>query len=355
MTRRVPVMIGTDPASHGGIASVVRLYRAHGFFDRGPLRYLSTHSDGTRLDKAATAAIALLRVLALAARGRLALVHAHSASRASFLRKSMFLAVGRAVGAPTLFHLHGSEFHLFMEREAGPVLRWWIRRTLERSSAVIVLAPTWQRIIRRIAPGARIMVVPNPVELCPDTSDPGPGESHRVLFLGLIELRKGVFDLVAAVARLATEFPDLKLAVAGAGQLHRLRQVAAMHGVTSRLEILGWITPEQRAQELKRAAVLALPSYNEGLPMALLEAMAAGRPVVTTHVGGIPDVVHHEQEGLLVEAGDIAGLTAALGRLMRDGDLRQRLGRQARLSARAYSVDMVLERVSQIYESLGVA
>jgi glycosyltransferase involved in cell wall biosynthesis len=198
------------------------------------------------------------------------------------------------------------------------------------------------------------MVVPNPVEMCADTSDPLPGESHRILFLGSIERRKGIFDLVTAVARLAPEFPDLKLAVAGTGQLHRLHEVAATQGAASHLEILGWITPEQRAQELKRAAVVALPSYNEGLPMAVLEGMAAGRPVLTTHAGGIPDVVHHEQEGLLVEAGDVDGLTAALGRLMRDSGLRQRLGRQARLTARAYSVDVVLERVSQIYESLGV-
>ncbi len=354
MTDRMNVMIGTDPEGHGGVAAVVRVYRAAGFLDRWSVRYLTSRRLGSPLRKAATAGAAFAELLTLSARGRLALLHAHSASRSSFHRKSLALAIGRAAGVPTLFHLHGAEFEVFFRQEAGPALRWWIRQTLERSSAVIVLSESWRRFVQELAPTARVVVIPNPIVLPAEVPPPDPGDGRRILFLGRVERRKGIFPLVDAVARLAPEFPDLVLAVGGDGELPALRDHVDRAGVRDRVEILGFIGPEDRQRELRRATAFALPSFNEGLPMSILEAMAASRPVVSTPVGGIPEVVRDGQEGLLVPPGDVEALTVALRRLIADPALCGRLGAQGRATVAAgYSTDVALERLSRLYESLG--
>jgi glycosyltransferase involved in cell wall biosynthesis len=353
MNGKTNVMMGTDPGGQGGVAAVVRVYRAAGFLDRWSVRYLTSRRLGSPLRKAAAGASAFAELLGLSVRGRVALLHTHSASRTSFRRKSLALAIGRAVGAPTVFHLHGGEFEVFF-RKASPALRWWIRHTLERSSAVIVLSERWRRFVQEIAPGARITVIPNPVLLPPEVPPPDPVDGRRILFLGRVEQQKGIFALVDAVARLVPEFPDLILAVGGGGDASALRAHVDRAGLRDRIEILGFIGPEARQRELRRATAFALPSFNEGLPMALLEAMAASRPVVTTPVGGIPDVVRHGREGLLVPPGDVQALAAALRTLIADPALCRQLGAQGRATVAAgYSAEVALDRLSRVYQSLG--
>jgi len=345
-------MIGCDSDGRGGIASVVRAYQAAGFLGRWSVRYLTSTRAGSLPQKAGAAAATCAALVGLAVRERLGIVHVHSSSRSSFARKSIFLAIARAGGAVTLFHLHSGEFERFVHG-AGPLLRWWVCRTLARSTGVIVLSESWRQAIHDLVPSARIVVIPNPVEI-PAVAPAPPAECRRLLFLGRADRKKGVFVLVDAVARLVPEFPDLTLVVAGDGDLRALRSHGERAGLGERLEVLGWIDPERRQEELRRAAAFVLPSYGEGLPMALLEAMAAGRPVVATRVGGIPEVVGHEQEGLLVEPGDVPGLTSTLRRLLADAALRGRLGRQARDKVAAgYSREIVLDSLSRLYERLG--
>jgi glycosyltransferase involved in cell wall biosynthesis len=121
------------------------------------------------------------------------------------------------------------------------------------------------------------------------------------------------------------------------------------------LEILGWVRGADKLRQFDRAQVFVLPSYFEGLPMAMLEAMAHGKAIVVSPIGGIPEAVQHEQQGLLVPPGQPAELAAALLRLLQDEALRRRLGEQARLRVQArFSTDVVLQQVGEIYLELGV-
>jgi glycosyltransferase involved in cell wall biosynthesis len=121
------------------------------------------------------------------------------------------------------------------------------------------------------------------------------------------------------------------------------------------LHLPGWIGRSRRGELLRRTAVFVLPSHAEGLPVSLLEAMAAGCPVIASAVGGIPDVITDGVNGLLVPAHDRDALALALHRLLVDRRLAARLGREARNTiARRYTVEQAVERLEQIYSGLGV-
>lgn len=344
-------MIGTAPTTQGGISSVVRALEAGGLFARCGVDYLATHTDGSTWRKLAIAVRAWLAYLPRLLGGRVALLHVHVSSRASFWRKSAFILPTRLLGVPYVLHLHGSEFHLFTERECGPRRRRFIRWVFERAARVVVLSPGWRTWVATQFPKARVQVIYNPVAL--PTACAQPGQSGAVLFLGRLGERKGVFHLIAAAAGLAPAFADLRLWLGGDGAVETARQQAAALGLAERVELLGWVTGADKASRLQRAALFALPSYNEGLPMSVLEAMSYGLPVLATPVGGIPDAIEDGVEGFLVPPGDEAALADRMRRLLADPDLRQRMGEAARRKvARLFSTEVVVPQFEALYAEL---
>ena len=163
-------------------------------------------------------------------------------------------------------------------------------------------------------------------------------------------------DLLVAVALLAPRFPALRLVLAGSGDLAAWRRAARERGIGDRVELTGWLDAGAREAHLARAAVFCLPSHAEGLPMALLEAMAMGRAVVASRVGGIPEAVREGDNGLLVPPHDAPALAAALARVLDDAGLRARLGERARMTvAQHYSTEAVCGRLAAIYNDLAGA
>jgi glycosyltransferase involved in cell wall biosynthesis len=345
-------MVGTALEGRGGVASVVSVLRRHGLFERERVAYVATHREGPRMAKARGALAGFWRTAQLCLLRHPAVVHVHAASHASFLRKSIVLLIARRSGCKTIFHLHGGGFRQFALEESGILKRRWIRHTLERSSVVITLSEGWAQFVHGFAPRAKVAVVPNSVPL-PALASPGQEQPQRILFLGRIEAAKGVFELLAAGARLARDFPGLRLVFGGDGDLAPLRRRAAELGIAERVECLGWLGPAERDAELAKAAVFCLPSHAEGLPMSMLEAMAAGRAVVATRVGGIPETLRDGDNGLLVPARDDQALATALASLVGDAALRERLARRARTTIEQhYSTEVVCGQLSAIYREL---
>jgi glycosyltransferase involved in cell wall biosynthesis len=197
-------------------------------------------------------------------------------------------------------------------------------------------------------------VVENGVPVPADrATNPGDGPS-KVVFLGQLAETKGVFDLIAAAARV-----DIKAELVLAGPEAEAGLAAALHAQAERLD-LGWTlsTPgavqgQEKAALLDAATLFVLPSYFEGMPMSLLEAMALGVPVVCTAVGAIPTVVENEHSGLLVPAGDVSALAEALRRLLSEPELRDRIGRAGReVCAERFGIERAVEKLKSIYAEL---
>lgn len=350
------LMVGTDPAGRGGIRAVVRGYMDGGLLDRIECRYVTTHRYGPPWMKIAAALGGWARVAVLLRTMPSPLVHVQLASRASFWRKSMVCLLARLAHRPYLLHVHGGEFLQFYERESGALAQSVIRAVLARAALLIALSEEWRARLLRICPTARVEVLTNAVALpildgarSPAMSDP------TVLFLGELSRGKGVFDLVHAFAGVCGRVPRVKLILGGVGAVAEVQRLAAQLGIGSRVGCAGWLDTERKRAGLAAATLFALPSYAEGMPMALLEAMSWGLPVIATPVGGIPQLVSSGVNGLLVAPGDTTALTIAMTRLLSDVALRERLGRAARETVAArFSLDATLEQLCGIYRRFGI-
>lgn len=246
--------------------------------------------------------LALSMILAVRRAARRAdLVHAH------WLAAGAICVLARR---PFVLTLHGSGTagrfaDLELARRFPRVVRWIVRR----ARAVICVSEALAEAARRCG-GRDVRTIPNGVRLPVELGD--EAEPAEVLFAGRLSPEKGIPELVAA-----TE--GLNLVVAGDGPLRHLVPDA-----------LGFVPHDELERLYARAAVVVLPSHREGLPLCVLEAMAHGRPVVASAVGGIPELVEDGVTGYLVEPGDVAGLRAAIERLLADPALRRRMGRAAR-------------------------
>jgi glycosyltransferase involved in cell wall biosynthesis len=349
---RVVAMVGTGFETMGGISTVVNGYRSAGLFDRIPIAYVRTHGDGGSMHKLKIAIGGYARFLNILASRRIRLVHIHLSSRASFWRKLPIFSGAKLFRKPVLLHLHGSEFMTFYWKDCGPVRRRIVAFVFNCSDAVIVLSPQWAESIRDITSNPNVEVIFNGV---PVTDRQPLRIDHQgppnILFLGRLGKRKGIYELLDALAAVKGQGTEFRLVAAGDGEIAEVVAKAHELGLSSNVEVPGWIDEHRKGDLLRSADLFVLPSHAEGLPMSLLEAMAAGLPVVCSSVGGIPTAVTDGLEGIIVPPGDINALADALTRLLTDKELRARLGCKAfERAKRDFDVRKSVDRLASLYE-----
>jgi|SRR6185312_9798368 len=354
---RTVLMVGTDLAGMGGIRTVVEGYVAAGLFDEIDCTYVTTHRPGSHWTKVCAALSGWARVAAQLAMLDSPLVHVHLSSRASFWRKSVVCLLARLAGRPYLLHVHGSEFAQFYE-ECSPRAQRIVRDVLTRAALVLALSEAWRATLQGIAPRARLEVLMNAVPLPPlDEAQCREKRQPTLLFLGEVARHKGVLELARSFSRITRAFPQLQLVYSGTGRaIDEVRELTAQLELGDRVKFTGWVEAERKRAQFAAATIFVLPSYVEGMPMALLEAMSWGLPTIATAVGGVPEIITHEVNGLLVEPGDVVALAAAIARLTSDPQLRQRLGGAARATiATRFSLDTAVGRLLEIYRRFGIA
>lgn len=348
LTKKV-LMVGMDINGSGGIVSVVQTYRDAGFFARWNIEYLPTYKGKGLVLQLRIMTVALCRVLYSLVTRQIALIHVHSASRGSFWRKSIICAAARLFGVPYVFQLHSGEFPVFYHQECSRWQRAWVRKTLRDAKVVLALTTQWQRALQEIEPSARVVVLANPVAALQQLPVLR-SEAKNILFLGRINRKKGVYDLIQAMPIVLQAAPHVRLVLAGDGEIAQAHSLAKELGVAHAIDLPGWLSDATKQSALDAADIVVLPSYFEGLPVCILEGMAQGIPVVSTRVGGIPDVVDNERTGLLVEPGDVAALAQSLIRLLQDETLRDRLRQAAHIQAKTqFSLPVVADTIDTVY------
>lgn len=357
------LMLGPLPPPVGGMATVVEnlsaALRKH--LDVEVLNNVKTTPADRSLWQGVRAQLALLWRLARGVAGRRPLVvHIHTCSFNTFWRNAVDVLVAKALGGRVLLHIHGAQFHKFLAG-LGPSRAWLARRVFALADGVVVLGGNWSEVLRPwVARADKLHVLPNAVPV-PDLAAAHPAAAAPggpyVITLANYERRKGQEDLVRAMARLPADCP-LRLELYGAdgepGERERIAGLVSELGLGGRVAVNGPVMGAEKDRRFRAAAAFCLPSYDEGLPMAMLEAMSYGLPVVVTTVGSIPEVIHHGDEGLLYAPGDLAALAAHLERLGADPGLAAALGRAGRAAVAArYSVDRNAEALAGLYRRVG--
>lgn len=349
--RRV-LMLGPALTQHGGMAAVERSYFDAWDHNRYELRHIPTymsHHDRTivQLGRA-------LRAFVWAAWSLLTwrphVLHLHASWYASFYRKSLFLVLARVCRVPTiLLHLHASGFQIFYDASSA-FQRALIRSILRAAHRLIVLGEGWREYYRGLAGSVPIEVLPNPVA-CPDSIPPYSERLPVVVSLGELGERKGTYDTLRAIPEILAIHPTAEFWLGGDGDVQEVQAIVDHESWRGRVKILGWVDGSEKDGILRRARIFLLPSRNEGLPVAILEAMAYGVPVVATRVGSIPEVVIDGETGFLVEPGSPALIVNRVTSLLRDEATAQRMGALGRERARTkYEARAIVAQLFNIYD-----
>lgn len=281
------------------------------------------------------------------------LIHIHTAARGSLYRKAVYACLGRLLRRPVLVHVHAGrgDIEAFAAR-LDPLRRRLLGGSLRASTRVLAVSAESGRAMERCFGVDGIQVVPNAAPPVPERAQDESGDvGERVLFLGgFANPVKGGEAYLEALAALAPEFPDVPFVLAGPGEPPAA--LDALIDAQPQVSWVGWLDEAAKQDQLAACAVFVLPSLSEGLPVALLEAMAWGRPIVASRVGGIPEVVDDDVEALLVNAADADALAAAMRRLLGDSEERRRLGEAARLRAASLNEVEVYGRLDTIYKEV---
>ena len=335
----------------GGVSSVEQLICDY-LPSYASVRHVATMTDGTKLANAAVFARAVRTLSRTLESIEPTIVHIHFASRGSTLRKCILASMVIRARRPLILHAHGAGFDQFHRGLPSPVRRL-VNRTLQQASVLITLSSQWRDFYVQeceVSP-SQVVVLPNPVRVPARIPDRAGRAQVQFLHLGRLGRRKGGYDLVNAFAALPEAMRARStLVLAGDGDVEEIRKRAAPLG--NRVRVLSWIDSHERDRLLAESDVFVLPSYAEGVPMSLLEAMAAGLPCITTPVGGIPDVFTHGVEGLLVPPGDSGQLRAAMSTFIGDEPARLAAGKRAHESARAFDVHAYARRLADIYQRI---
>lgn len=355
MSKANVVMLSPDLDVKGGISFVVREYLQGGLRDQVNLTLIPTHKDGSHLQKIGVFLTAIARFIGCAPRLKQSIVHFHTSQNGSFFRKFTLFCLAKILGAKTVVHIHGSQFGQFMTQNA--LLRTLTKFYFSRADRILVMSTQWLELMRHFTDNPHVILIYNPASLSEvevrgsNAVDDGPS----ILFMGRLGQRKGIYDLLQCVELNKEYFRSkgARFILAGDGEVEQVRRHVVDQGLQDLIEVPGWIDSERKEQYLKTSNILILPSYNEQMPMSILEAMGHGYPIIATRIAGIPDMVEHGGNGFLFEPGDVNAMTQALQELCGNTELRKKMGEKSYILAKEkFENTKIVAQLTSIYNAL---
>lgn len=343
--------LGVSMKTKGGMTAVLVSYKQ--YIEK--MHFIPTWRLGNKITKAWYAFQALIRTsFLLIFNSNIKIVHIHGAANASFYRCRMYIKVAKLFNRKVILHEHAADFKEFYNATRDKKA---ITKTLNDCDCLIVLSKSWKAYFTSIGVNDRKIhilnnIVPFPCKKSQDYNKSINKKLH-LLFLGEISYRKGGFDLLKAIDKHKDYLKD-KLAVRiGGNEVDGdIKKYIKENELSDIVNFEGWILGQDKIECLNWADVYILPSYNEGLPIAILEAMSYKCPVISTPVGGIPEIVHPNINGVLVEPGNMQEIANAIKLFIENPDLISKYGEESFKIVQPYFPKNVFEQLSKIYNSL---
>lgn len=331
--------------SRGGIAQVLNNYENYVFED---MRFLANSCDGPKIIKALFLCYAVVHfVLKLLCCRSIKIVHIHTSSYFSFRRSVLFARIAKFFNKQVIMHVHSGKFSMYYAEYPA-----FVEKGLAICDKVIALTPAWKDFFSSIVEPSKIEVVPNPVPPAPALNRKFSGKV-RFLFLGFVSRDKGAMDLLEMIVghkgRLAKK---ARFTLCGNDVDCNVGKYIRENHLGDLVVYRGWVKGEEKQKMFNNNDVLVLPSYAEGLPMTIIEAMTNAMPVIASNVGGVPDIVQDEYNGILINAGNQNELFAAVVKYANNRDLIKAHSEAALATSKSYSPVQVAEQLKVIYSKL---
>ena len=275
------------------------------------------------------------------------IVHLHTASYNSFKRSVLFISLTKFFRRKVVIHIHGGGFKEYCEKNKG-----FVYKNLLKCDTIIALTEYWKEYFNGLGL-ENVVIVPNIVDApVVQNKKYDDGKTH-ILYLGLITKAKGIYDLLDVVNKHKTELENkIILHIGGNGETSTLQSIIKENGLSQIVKFEGWVSGEKKVELLNNADVFILPSYTEGLPISILEAMSYRLPVISTPVGGIPEVIKDGENGFLFTPGDKDALYNAINNLVADKNQREDMGEKSYKRVQQHFPDKVAEILENIYTEL---
>lgn len=337
------LIVATSRKTRGGITSVIKAHEAGRQWKKYHCHWIQTHRDGAAWRKILYWIVAWLDYIM-----RLPfydIVHVHFSLRTTALRKRPFVTLAKLFRKKVIVHLHcGSQideiwnenyYYLFNVADVSLFLSECLK----------------EKVMAHFTQKKDFRVCYNP---CPSIIEHSTIKKQNIiLFSGTLCLAKGYADLLKAFARIASKYTEWKVVFAGNGEIEQGQDLAKSLQVESQTVFLGWVSGQHKDDIFRKASIFCLPSYAEGFPMAVLDAWAYGLPVITTPVGGIPDVAVNGENILLFKSGDVEMLSFQLERMITNHTLREHISTASRNFATSkFNIDTINRQLGDLYAEL---
>lgn len=347
LTREISEVILTIGCEYrspkGGVAQVMYNYEKYVF----PVFKCIVNSGGTNNVEKLLKAISgyLLMAIRLTTDNNLRIVHIHTASYNSFKRSAIFLKLAKWFGKKTILHIHGGGFKEYYATD-----KQWIANTLNSCDAIITLSESWKSFYQTITSGPKIYVLEN-IIANPNITGFKKSPKCKFLFLGKIGQLKGIYDLIEVLYQNKASLSDkVEFHIGGGGEVDKLKDLILKYELESFVFYEGFVSGHKKEMLLNLCDAYILPSYTEGLPVSILEAMSYEKPILATPVGGIPEVV--KDNGILFQPGDLSAIYKSVDLIANDASKRRQMGHKSKEMIEAYLPANVERKLQFIYSEL---
>ena len=341
------LVIATSRKTRGGITSVVKAYENSPLWAKFHCKWIETHRDGGAFTKLSYLLKGFLQFLLCVP--FYDIIHINTSEPPSALRKVLFMAVSKLLGKKVIVHFHSFSVDTTIKSK----YQWVYRYLFGKADCVLVLSKYWQDELCDTFGfnEDKVKVLYNPCTT--EISNKVYPKKKEILYAGTVNARKGYADMINAFAKVADKYHDWCIVFAGNGEIEEGKALASRLGIDKQTVFLGWVRGNDKDKAFKEASIFCLPSYAEGFPMGVLDAWAYGLPVITTPVGGIPDIAKDGTNCLLFNPGDTNKLAEQMDKMMSSEELRKLVASESNELAKGiFSVDKVTERLGNIYQNL---
>ena len=348
------LVLATSRKTRGGVTSVVKAHEQGEQWKKYHCKWIETHRDNGLLVKFLMVIPAFIQYVFLLP--FYDLVHIHTSEPPSALRKVVFMWLAKVWRKKTIVHFHSFSPETTIRSRFACLYRY----LFGKADRVVVLSEYWKREVMKEVPSAKVDVIYNPClaevkELaagCVEYKGASP-KTHTILYAGTVNHRKGYADMVKAFAKIAKKHADWLIVFAGNGEIEQGKALAESLGIGNQTKWLGWVRGEEKDKAFREATIFCLPSYAEGFPMSVLDAWSYGLPVITTPVGGIPDVAKDGENMLLFEPGDVDALTGCMERMITDKELRDRISMASLGFSRGmFNISTINNEIENLYKKI---